>query len=193
MTDGQLKGSILIMLLALLVSCLSFPGTSDINDARPIPFSGRASGTVVVELDGTAGNSGIYFVSPGTSVSDLLTFAEQYDFHRIDRRILDARLVSGDRVFVPPSGDLPAGPTIGRISAATRLALEMPIDLNSSTMDDLMLIPGIGEKTAERIVSYRSGIGSFRKVEQLKNIKGIKEKRFKNLSRYFYLDTGKKI
>ncbi|HEX6215869.1 MAG TPA: helix-hairpin-helix domain-containing protein, partial [Vicinamibacterales bacterium] len=46
------------------------------------------------------------------------------------------------------------------------------------TIDQLMTLPGIGQKTAERILEYRTKSGGFKKIEDLMNVKGIGEKSF---------------
>ena len=53
-----------------------------------------------------------------------------------------------------------------------------PVNLNTATMDQLATIPGIGVKTAERIVAYREKNGGFKKIEDLMNVSGVGEKSF---------------
>jgi competence protein ComEA len=55
------------------------------------------------------------------------------------------------------------------------------IDLNSATVADLETLPGIGRRTAERIVEHRQKAGGFKKIEELMNVKGIGEKSFLRL------------
>jgi competence protein ComEA len=53
-----------------------------------------------------------------------------------------------------------------------------PINLNTATMDQLESIPGIGAKTAERIIAYRQKNGGFKKIEDLMLVQGVGEKSF---------------
>ena len=55
------------------------------------------------------------------------------------------------------------------------------VNLNTATVDQLMTLPGIGQKTAERIIEYRTKSGGFKKIEELMNIRGIGEKSFLKL------------
>lgn len=55
------------------------------------------------------------------------------------------------------------------------------INLNSATKNELMTLPGIGEAMAERIMIYRSEHGTMKTIEELKNVKGIGEKKFEKL------------
>ena len=55
------------------------------------------------------------------------------------------------------------------------------INLNTATLDQLETLPGIGRTTAERILEHRTKIGSFKRIEELMNVKGIGEKSFLKL------------
>jgi comEA protein len=67
----------------------------------------------------------------------------------------------------------------GRATAPkTTATAAAPINLNTATMDQLATIPGIGVKTAERIIEYRQKNGGFKKIEDLMNVNGVGEKSF---------------
>jgi competence protein ComEA len=53
-----------------------------------------------------------------------------------------------------------------------------PLNLNTATQAQLETLPGIGPAVAARILEYRQKNGSFKKVEELMNVKGIGEKSF---------------
>jgi len=55
------------------------------------------------------------------------------------------------------------------------------VNLNTATLAELQKLPGIGAKTAERIVEYRQKKGPFKKIEELMNVQGIGEKSFLKL------------
>lgn len=57
------------------------------------------------------------------------------------------------------------------------------IDLNSASINKLMKLPGVGEKTAELIIKYRK-LDSFQKIEDIQNIKGIGPKKFEKMKPY---------
>ena len=69
-----------------------------------------------------------------------------------------------------------------------KTAAEKSINLNTADFNDLVSIPGLGEKTAEKILKYRSEIGIFRSLDQLKDIKGIGAIKFNKIKIYIYLD-----
>ena len=55
------------------------------------------------------------------------------------------------------------------------------VNLNTATLKDLEMLPGVGTKTAERIIDYRTKKGPFKKIEELMNVQGIGEKNFLKL------------
>ncbi|MCS7249955.1 MAG: helix-hairpin-helix domain-containing protein [candidate division WOR-3 bacterium] len=51
------------------------------------------------------------------------------------------------------------------------------ININEASKEELMSLPGIGEKIAQRIVEYREKIGRFKNKDELLKIKGIGKKK----------------
>ncbi len=58
----------------------------------------------------------------------------------------------------------------------TRKSTPQNIDINLANREQLMQLPGIGSKTAAAILKYRQGIGKFKSLDELTNVKGIGEK-----------------
>ncbi|MGB6066554.1 MAG: ComEA family DNA-binding protein [Desulfomonilaceae bacterium] len=51
------------------------------------------------------------------------------------------------------------------------------IDVNSADLEDLMAVPGIGPRFAEKIISRRQTVGRFSSIEELARIQGIGKKK----------------
>ena len=66
-------------------------------------------------------------------------------------------------------------------SKAKEKAPVRPVNLNTATQTELMQLPHIGAKTAERILAFRKQHGSFQRPEELMNVKGIGEKSYARL------------
>lgn len=54
--------------------------------------------------------------------------------------------------------------------SARELLFFRPMDINSASLEELTLLPGIGEVTACRIVQFRRSLGFFLSVEELDTI-----------------------
>lgn len=72
---------------------------------------------------------------------------------------------------------LAAAGTHARAQAKAK-APQHPINLNAAGASELMQLPHVGAKTAERILSFRKEHGGFKRPEELMNVKGIGEKSF---------------
>ena len=55
------------------------------------------------------------------------------------------------------------------------------IDLNAATAMELETLPGVGPRTAERILEYRREHGGFERIEDLMDVRGIGERTFLRL------------
>ena len=58
------------------------------------------------------------------------------------------------------------------------------ININTATVEDFMKLSGIGEAKAKSIIEYRNSIGSFSKVEDIKNVTGIGDSIFDKIKDY---------
>ena len=58
------------------------------------------------------------------------------------------------------------------------------ININTASVEDLILLPGIGEVIAERIIAYRNLYGNFTSIDELRNVEGIGESRMTNIAKY---------
>lgn len=157
-------------------------------DGRP-PYSAESSGPVIVELTGQTHNRGVYFIPEGSSVVDFVMMVGINPGTAPSGADLSGRLRSASVVTIQRTdhGDV-TSVTVQRMSGAKRFALGLPMNLNTATADELDLVPGIGEKTAQRIIGYRQEAGRFKRVSDLKSVKGIKDKKFAALRGYFTVE-----
>ena len=72
-------------------------------------------------------------------------------------------------------------------AATTQKTVQFPLDLNTADYDELCLIPRIGDVTAQRILQYRAVLGGYTSLEQLMEIQGIGEKTFEAIAPYLII------
>lgn len=85
-----------------------------------------------------------------------------------------------------PSTATPAAPATAGPAADGSLTV---FDLNTVNYDELVSLRGIGPTLAERILEYRAGRGSFARLDQLLEVKGVGEKNFARFKEYFTLTS----
>ena len=76
-------------------------------------------------------------------------------------------------------------------AAAPKPAPTAPVNINTASATDFEALPGVGAKTAARIVEYRRKNGPFKKVEELMNVRGLGEKNFLKLKSQLTVGTAK--
>lgn len=62
------------------------------------------------------------------------------------------------------------------------------ININTASADELTRLPGIGPKTAEKIIEYRKKFGKFKSVDELIEVKGIGEKKLEKIKQLIFTE-----
>ncbi|MFH1197190.1 MAG: ComEA family DNA-binding protein [bacterium] len=62
------------------------------------------------------------------------------------------------------------------------------ININSAGIKELASLPGIGEKTAAKIIEYRNVHGRFKSLKEIMNVKGIGEGKFAELKDFIIVE-----
>lgn len=184
MKDTQRDGAVVIVICAIFVYIIVYSFSLFKAQIHNVPYGNKTSGSVIVAVRGDTEFNGIYYLSDEAIVSDLLIASGMKYLEQYDTKILNTRILTGNAVNIEAGNRL----TIGEMNNAKKVALDIPIDINKATQDDLILIPGIGEKTALKIIQYRTQSERFKKLEDLMNIPGIKEKKFAKIKSYFCID-----
>lgn len=130
-------------------------------------------GPMRIEIRGAVAHPGLYEFTEAATVDDLVRaaggFTEQADQ---DRSRLAARVYDGDAIWIPTlaSANLPT------LTPFPILETSSKINLNVATIEELMELPGIGEKKALEIIQYRTEHGGFKDVSELLKVNGLGEK-----------------
>ena len=64
---------------------------------------------------------------------------------------------------------------------------EKSVNLNQASLEQLAMLPGIGIKTAERILAYRKASGRFNSIDELLEVKGIGNSKFDKIKKYIFV------
>lgn len=139
----------------------------------------RGGRAVVVHVAGDVVHPGVYRLRAGSRVADALEEAGgPRRTAALDAVNLAAKLVDGQQVVVPTEGD---GGGTSVAGGAGGSGEEGPISLGSASQEDLERIDGIGPKTAEKIVAFRSERGGIGAVDDLEQVDGIGPKTLEKL------------
>ena len=142
--------------------------------------SDEDDGYIYTHITGEIKKPGVYKMKAGTRMDDLVKEAGGLtDEADIDQINLSEKLVDEERIIVPSkSGSSEEGITSAAIDAKTK-----KININKASLSELMTLPGVGEKTAQKFIDYREQ-KKFKKIEDVMNIEGIGENKFKNIKEY---------
>ena len=55
------------------------------------------------------------------------------------------------------------------------------LNINKATKEELQTLQGIGESTADKIITYRKENGNFKQIEDIKNVPGIGDAKYENI------------
>jgi competence protein ComEA len=143
----------------------------------------RAAGaTVTVHVAGAVKTPGVIALPVGARVIDAVEGAGggRADAD-LDHLNLAAKLVDGQRILVTKIGQVAPAAELGTGGAGGDPGSGALIDLNNATSAQLETLPGIGPALAGAIIAERDRRGGFRSVNELREVRGIGEKRFADL------------
>jgi len=192
-TDPRLRIGALLLLAAVVGLVWYQAGRSEaaaLAPARPAHRSDhRAAPTsttrppLVVHVAGAVAHPGLVRVGVGARVADAIDAAGgAMPNADLDRLNLAAKVADGQRILVAVVGAPGAGAEVsgaadpaGAAGGAGDGAL---VNLNTATSEQLDALPGIGPTFAAAILRERERRGGFTSVDQLRDVRGIGEKRF---------------
>jgi len=135
---------------------------------------------LTVHVAGAVGQPGVYQLPRGSRVQDAIEAAGGFSTEADPQTLnLAARLEDGSQVYVPAEGEeRPASVSTAQSSTADDSSPLYPININTASIEELQLLPGIGESKAESIVEYREANGLFASIEDIMEVSGIGQSTF---------------
>lgn len=135
---------------------------------------------VVVHVTGAVNAPGVFTLPADARVDDAVRAAGATAEADLSQLNLAQKLSDGQKITVPKIGERPAAATDGTADGAAEN--EARINLNTASLAELETLPSIGEVRAQAIIDYRESNGGFKSVDELKEVSGIGEKIFADVS-----------
>lgn len=97
------------------------------------------------------------------------------------------KLSDEDMVYVPKKGEIiEAGSKTSSIAPSP--AKKGKLNINKASAEQLDTLPGVGPSTAQKIIEYRSSRGGFKSIEELNNVSGIGNEKYKDVKDLITVD-----
>lgn len=164
----------------------TIPIQDTVQDNQTVPASGESAagresaGTVFVDVSGCVKHPGVYEVTSTSRVFEVIEKAGGVTKDADTSSINQAEPVTdGQKINVPDKKSEP--PAQGSSAAAEQQSSDGKVSINTADSEELQKIPGVGPVTAENIISYRESNGSFKSIDDIKNVSGIGEKTFEKM------------
>jgi len=156
----------------ILQGPIDVPTDTDLPNTPSSTDTPGPPSTVIVYISGAVRAPDVYELPSEARIKDLVMAAGGLTADANPERInLAERLKDSQHIHMPRRGE-PADEGAGAEDPAGA-AQGGPLDLNTASAADLEGLPGIGTSLADRIIEYRATNGSFKSVEDLRNVKGI--------------------
>lgn len=134
-----------------------------------------------VHILGAVVKPGLYQLHDGDRAVDAVAAAGGFTAEADRQQLNLARLVSdGEQIYVPKVGEAGAVPP-GSSAAGSAGAVGAKVNINTASESDLETLPRVGPAMAKRIIAWREDNGRFATVEDLMSVTGIGEKTFAEL------------
>ncbi|MBM4339866.1 MAG: hypothetical protein FJ110_10000 [Deltaproteobacteria bacterium] len=172
---------ILLVLALLLLGILYFK----FYHSSPAP-SEKIAKEIAIEVQGEIHKPGVYiFDHPPTLKEAIGKAGGLKEPASFDKNSLSESLKTGTLLNVRKESQQEVRIKIETMEAHKLLVFNIPLDLNRVSVEDLCLIPGIGESLAGEIVMYRERRKGFRSVEELIKVKGMGDKKYQSFKNFF--------
>jgi competence protein ComEA len=149
-------------------------GSSHESSTQFASTSTTAANQLVVYAVGAVKSPGLYTLSAGSRVGDVINAAggltDAADSTRLN---LAAKVTDGQRIYVVSKGEAAPADASGTDDSTSGDANSAPVNINDASQAELQNLPGVGPSTAAAIVQYRTQHGSFASVDDLDKVKGI--------------------
>ena len=163
-----------IIIISIIIGLLSSEPETIIINQEPQPQTYEEISYIYVDIKGEVNNPGVYKITSSTRLYQLIDLAggltDLADPLKVNMAIT---LRDQDMIYIPSIFDIDI---VSPIEEEDEL-----IDINRASKELLTTLPGIGEATAEAIITYREEVGYFDTIEDIMNVSGIGEATYNNI------------
>ena len=140
---------------------------------------------IFVHIDGWIQNPGVYEIKENDRVNTIIEKAGGLKEGASIKSInLAARLSDGDKIYIPNREEekqIETTEVKGNNTGTVKITKNSKININKASITELKQITGIGESTANKIIDYRDNVGKFKKIEDIKKVKGIGDSKYESI------------
>ena len=137
---------------------------------------------IAVDVEGAVQNPGVYKLRADARVQDALIAAgglsSSADREKVAKTLnLAAKVTDGGKIYIPFTGELSSSGVAAPESSTLGADTSAAININTASLKDLDSLPGIGEVTAQKIISNRP----FGSLDELLSKKLVSKKVFESI------------
>jgi competence protein ComEA len=180
---NRTSGFLALFLILLMFSFLKTAFTSSLSGPQMLPCGRK----VFVHVEGDVRFPGVYAFCHRPNGPELVERASGLQNDGVlPQSFKDLTFPTGARVVIR---DIQGECKVYRdeMSAFHKVALDIPISLNTESEGGLTAIPGIGPELAKAIVLERARRGGFKQIDEIKFVSRIGEKLFRRIRPYLRL------
>jgi len=134
---------------------------------------------MLVDIKGEINTPGVYELDSGSRVNDVIKMADGFTDDADKTSINLAQKVHDEMIIIVPIENDEIDETINQTASSTEQ--NEKVKINYATQEEIETLPGIGPSKAQTIIKYREENGLFQTMEDLLDISGIGEKTLENM------------
>ena len=144
---------------------------------------------IYVHITGEVINPGVIAVKEGDRIKDIVEkaggFTEEADTVKVN---LAYKVSDGQKINIPNINNNNEDNSNNYILEGSGEDIveetkesNKKININTATQSELESLTGIGPSTASKIIEYRKSNGKFKNIEEIKNVSGIGDEKYKKI------------
>ena len=172
---------ILTMLLLQLTACqlmqqeTAVLEQADIDEAQGVQDAEKDTENIYVYVCGAVNVEGVYALPVGSRVYEAIEMAGGFREDAAASEMNQAEILEdATRLYIPSISEM----------MDHQEANDGKVNINKATREELMTLPGVGASKADSIIQYREKNGTFKTIEEIMQISGIKEGLFHKIKDY---------